>query len=83
MRTQGGWLVCLERVEIKTTRLSQGFRLVQAMPKLGNISGLRCNDGKVRGVNAGGWLLLEPWMTPRLFQEFQDEYGGEYRAVIL
>jgi len=37
--------------------------------------GVRCNDGKVRGVNAGGWLLLEPWMTPRLFQEFQDEYG--------
>ena len=22
---------------------------------------------KVRGVNIGGWLLLEPWITPSLF----------------
>merc|ERR1711915_154368 len=28
-----------------------------------------CNDGKIRGVNAGGWLLLEPWITPKLFEE--------------
>lgn len=25
---------------------------------------------KVRGVNLGGWLLLEPWITPSLFQQF-------------
>ena len=26
----------------------------------------------VRGVNLGGWLVLEPWITPSLF----DEAGG-------
>ena len=35
-------------------------------------SGLDCQDGKIRGVNAGGWLLLEPWITPKLFEEVQS-----------
>ena len=35
-------------------------------------SGLDCQDGKIRGVNAGGWLLLEPWITPKLFEEVLD-----------
>ena len=36
--------------------------------------------GKVRGVNLGGWLVLEPWITPSLFAEWsqneqvKDEY---------
>ncbi len=31
---------------------------------------------KIRGVNLGGWLVLEKWMTPELFQgsEALDEY---------
>lgn len=36
---------------------------------------------KVRGVNLGGWLVLEPWIRPSLFQQFEgspnpavDEY---------
>lgn len=30
----------------------------------------------LRGVNLGGWLILEPWMTPSLFaaSKTQDEY---------
>ncbi|RDW94953.1 hypothetical protein BP5796_00716 [Coleophoma crateriformis] len=33
----------------------------------------------VRGVNLGGWLVLEPWITPSIFQQFPsgqvvDEY---------
>jgi len=32
-------------------------------------SALNCNDGTVRGVNLGGWLLLEPWITPSIFEE--------------
>jgi glucan 1,3-beta-glucosidase len=32
-------------------------------------SALHCNDGTVRGVNLGGWLLLEPWITPSIFEE--------------
>jgi len=26
----------------------------------------------VRGVNIGGWLILEPWITPSIFQQFTD-----------
>ncbi|KAJ9053299.1 hypothetical protein DSO57_1025650 [Entomophthora muscae] len=26
---------------------------------------------KVRGVNLGGWLVLEPWITPSVFEQFQ------------
>ncbi|RYF28828.1 MAG: hypothetical protein EOO17_03865 [Chloroflexi bacterium] len=31
---------------------------------------------QLRGVNLGGWLLLERWMTPSLFEGItaQDEY---------
>jgi len=29
----------------------------------------QCNDSKIRGVNLGGWLLLEPWITPSIFEE--------------
>jgi len=27
-----------------------------------------CDDGIIRGVNLGGWLLLEPWITPVFFE---------------
>lgn len=30
---------------------------------------------KVRGVNLGGWLVLEPYITPSLFQQFPDGQG--------
>lgn len=26
------------------------------------------NTEKVRGVNLGGWLVLEPWITPSIFE---------------
>jgi len=34
------------------------------------------NGAKVRGVNLGGWLVLEPWITPSLFEggTAVDEY---------
>ncbi|KAI0309518.1 glycoside hydrolase superfamily, partial [Amylostereum chailletii] len=40
---------------------------------------------KVRGVNLGGWLVLEPWLTPSLFDNagnaaIVDEYTfGQYQ----
>ncbi|KAG5641066.1 hypothetical protein DXG03_006270 [Asterophora parasitica] len=40
---------------------------------------------KVRGVNLGGWLVLEPWITPSLFDNtgdsrIVDEYTfGQYQ----
>ena len=30
---------------------------------------LDCGDGKIRGVNIGGLFLLEPWITPTLFED--------------
>ncbi|KAI4212880.1 MAG: hypothetical protein LQ351_004405 [Letrouitia transgressa] len=30
------------------------------------------NGDKVRGVNLGGWFVLEPWITPSIFQEWAD-----------
>ena len=30
------------------------------------------NGEKVRGVNLGGWFVLEPWITPSLFSEWSD-----------
>ena len=29
----------------------------------------KCDDDTIRGVNLGGWLLLEPWITPSIFDE--------------
>ena len=51
------------------------------------------NDEKVRGVNIGGWLVLEPWITPSLFENVNDvnvvdEYtltqklGGNAKSVL-
>jgi len=36
--------------------------------------GLRFPYGqeKVRGVNLGGWFVLEPWITPSLFEQWGD-----------
>ena len=36
---------------------------------------LGCGDGMVRGVNLGGWFVLEPWITPVFFEEVND--GGD------
>jgi len=31
------------------------------------------NSKKVRGVNLGGWFVLEPWITPSLFESVNDD----------
>lgn len=33
---------------------------------------------KVRGVNLGGWFVLEPWITPSLFEPFGGSVVDEY-----
>eukprot|EP00808_Paulinella_micropora_P007170 g54995.t1 len=46
-----------------------------------NMHGLYCPEAadvrqsKIRGVNLGGWLVLEPWITPSLFEQFKPEEG--------
>lgn len=37
--------------------------------------GIRWGDETIRGVNLGGWLLLEPWITPSLFHPYSYEDG--------
>lgn len=32
-------------------------------------------DQKVRGVNIGGWLVLEPWITPSIFESQNKSLG--------
>eukprot|EP00956_Cyclotella_meneghiniana_P043891 scaffold292801_cov83-Cyclotella_meneghiniana.AAC.1 len=29
-------------------------------------------NNQIRGVNLGGWMVLEPWITPSLFYQFLD-----------
>lgn len=40
-------------------------------------AGFDYGSQKVRGVNIGGWLVLEPWITPSIFEKYQvpDEYS--------
>uniref|UniRef100_A0A7S4IWM4 Uncharacterized protein n=1 Tax=Odontella aurita TaxID=265563 RepID=A0A7S4IWM4_9STRA len=38
---------------------------------MGDEHALPFND-QIRGVNLGGWLVLEPWITPSLFYQFLD-----------
>ncbi|KAI6082746.1 glucan 1,3-beta-glucosidase precursor [Hypoxylon rubiginosum] len=33
---------------------------------------------KIRGVNLGGWLVLEPWITPSFFEVTPDNVVDEY-----
>jgi glucan 1,3-beta-glucosidase len=32
----------------------------------------------VKGVNIGGWLVLEPWITPSIFNQFGGSVVDEY-----
>ncbi|KAJ9060069.1 hypothetical protein DSO57_1034839 [Entomophthora muscae] len=32
---------------------------------------------KIRGVNLGGWLVLEPWITPSFFEPFKGKSEGK------
>lgn len=48
--------------------------LSAAVPfKRSNTPGFDYDNQKVRGVNIGGWLVIEPFITPSLFQAFGDE----------
>lgn len=52
-----------------------------------NLHGFYCPEAKdagktkIRGVNLGGWLVLEPWITPSLFRQFdaRDNVMDQWR----
>ncbi|KAJ5398872.1 hypothetical protein N7465_009361 [Penicillium sp. CMV-2018d] len=50
--------------------------LVQAAPTVGLNFDYR--GDKVRGVNLGGWLVTEPWITPSLFEAAGDAAVDEW-----
>ena len=33
-------------------------------------------NNQIRGVNLGGWMVLEPWITPSLFYQFLGQGPG-------
>ncbi|KAF1985546.1 glycoside hydrolase family 5 protein [Aulographum hederae CBS 113979] len=41
----------------------------------GGKSGINWGHEKIRGVNIGGWLVLEPWITPSIFQNIDQSLG--------
>ncbi|KAL3478751.1 glycoside hydrolase superfamily [Aspergillus californicus] len=42
------------------------------------VSRAAANANAIRGVNLGGWLVLEPWITPSLFDEAGNGAVDEY-----
>jgi len=42
------------------------------------------NGTLIRGVNLGGWLVLEPWIKPSLFEQFPEHLnvGDEYNFCL-
>ncbi|KAF2170079.1 glycoside hydrolase family 5 protein [Zasmidium cellare ATCC 36951] len=36
-------------------------------------SGFNWGNVKIRGINLGGWLVLEPWITPSIFQNLPQD----------
>jgi glucan 1,3-beta-glucosidase len=45
-------------------------------------SGGKSNNSKLRGVNLGGWLVLEKWITPSLFEGLQATDETSYCAEL-
>ena len=40
-----------------------------------------CGDNKIRGVNLGGWLVLERWMTPSVFAQVYSYFRFSLKTV--
>jgi aryl-phospho-beta-D-glucosidase BglC (GH1 family) len=50
--------------------LSAGLTLVAAGAQPSQPSNFVWGQTKIRGVNIGGWLVLEPWITPSMFERY-------------
>ncbi|KAK4049288.1 hypothetical protein OIV83_004225 [Microbotryomycetes sp. JL201] len=37
----------------------------------------------IRGVNLGGWLTIEPFIAPQLFEPFNPQGSGNYDATVI
>ncbi|KAG9995816.1 hypothetical protein KCU80_g24379, partial [Aureobasidium melanogenum] len=46
-----------------------------AAPHSKRANGFNWGNEVMRGVNIGGWLVLEPWITPSIFQAYPMSEG--------
>nr|POF17497.1 glucan 1,3-beta-glucosidase [Quercus suber] len=60
--------------------LSQGAPagMMSAFNKRSDALKFDFGNEKVRGVNLGGWFVLEPWITPSIFEATPDNVVDEY-----
>lgn len=63
------------RLQLSCVALMGRFTLarVALATLLGFGAGARGQQGIIRGVNLGGWLVTEPWMTPSLYSSTNTE----------
>ncbi|CAO1605642.1 MAG: hypothetical protein LQ349_001298 [Xanthoria aureola] len=62
----------------KLTALVLAASVVVATPIYQRDVDFKWGTDKVRGVNLGGWLVLEPWITPSIFQNQEGNPVDEY-----
>ncbi|KAL8938223.1 MAG: hypothetical protein Q9216_004007 [Gyalolechia sp. 2 TL-2023] len=62
----------------KIAALALGASVAVATPIYQRDVDFQWGSTKVRGVNLGGWLLLEPWITPSIFQNLNGTVVDEW-----
>jgi len=63
----------LERLELQRGRRLSPYEPLAAEYTCGGKDHRTRLTPKLRGVNLGGWLVLEPWVTPSLFYQFEGK----------
>ena len=58
-----------------TTQFSHFLAMNESQTCEGDEHALPFNN-QIRGVNLGGWMVLEPWITPTLFYQFLGKEEG-------
>jgi len=59
----------------RATSLLLAASAAVASPVKRSTSAFNWGSEVIRGVNIGGWLVLEPWITPSIFQAYPDSEG--------
>ncbi|KAJ5586945.1 Exo-beta-1-3-glucanase (Exg1) [Penicillium hispanicum] len=67
-------------VALARPNLSQSYNTVvlSTNPGVNSSPSFAYGSDKVRGVNLGGWLVLEPWITPSIFDAAGDTAVDEW-----
>lgn len=65
------WCVIPCKLETKTCLYNFKIVLTRTLRRRQSFEGFPYQSEKVRGVNIGGWFVLEPYITPSLFKQFE------------